>query len=392
MIKAVSLALFGLVLIVALLSGSKISQIRAMIDNGRSFTEPPTMVSTTNVINDEWENTLSSIGSLEAAEGLVITSTLSGRISKIHFNAGSEVKAGDLLVEQDTSSERAQLRSAKASAALAKTNLKRIEALYAKKVASKSEYDSAKSNYDSAVADADNILSSIEKKSIRAPFAGRLGIRLVNLGQTINAGEPVVSLQATNQMFVNFSLPQQHLSRVQANLPVRVTTDAIPNKQFEGKINAIDSEIDSQTRSITLQAILSNPGNELLPGMFVSIEVVLPEVSQVLLIPITAVQYATFGDSVFVIEPKTEESAKTAQMDEVSAQATLSNSEGALIARQQFVKLGQTRGDFVVVEKGLVLGQEIASIGVFKLRNGASVAINNNVVPEFSLNPAVVDQ
>lgn len=368
--------LFGTV---AGLVAVKAGQIGALISAGENFVEPPSAVSSVDVTTYEWESTLTAIGSLEAAKGLVLTADLSGRITKIHFDAGSTVEAGDLLIEQDTSTERAQLRAANSAAALAKSNFERTEKLFQRKVASKSEYDNASSTYKSALADVDNIRAAIEKKSIRAPFAGRLGIRLVNLGQSIDAGQSVVSLQATDKMFVNFFLPQQDLSKLQTGLEVRLTSDAVPGKTFTGRINAINPEIDTSTRSIEIQAILDNTEKELLPGMFASLEVVLPELTNVLIIPITAVQYATYGDSVFVIEPVEQKEGEEQDTE-------------ALKARQQFVRLGQTRGDYVIVEKGLEAGQTIASTGVFKLRNGAPVFINNTVVPKFSLNPSLQDQ
>ncbi|MGH1486708.1 MAG: efflux RND transporter periplasmic adaptor subunit [Cellvibrionaceae bacterium] len=379
--KSILLGILGLVIVVGLIAAVKGAQIAALIKMGETFSEPPLSISSFEVKSDQWESTLSAIGSLEAAKGLLITADLSGRISKIHFNAGAEVKAGDLLVQQDISTERAQLRSAQAAASLAKSNLDRISELYTKKVASKSELDNAKSSYQSAIADVDNIRATIEKKSIKAPFDGRLGIRLVNLGQTINAGESLVSLQATNQMFVNFFLPQQMLPTIAVGLPVRLTSDAVPEKVFTGKINAIDPEIDTATRSIKLQAIMANPEKELLPGMFASLNVVLPKAQSVLLVPITAIQYATYGDSVFVIE------------DAPSKKEAGENDEPkSLVSRQQFVKLGEQRGDFVTVTKGLEEGQLVASAGVFKLRNNAPVVINNDVVPDFSVNPLVDDK
>ncbi|MFT5419296.1 MAG: membrane fusion protein (multidrug efflux system) [Candidatus Endobugula sp.] len=415
----------GLLLLTVMIAGVKALQIKALIDSGKTMMQPPTTISSADVRAYQWESTLTAIGSLEAAKGLEITADLSGRISKILFNAGAEVSAGDLLVEQEISTEKAQLRSAKSTAALEKNNFERVKQLYSRKVASKSEYDSAENAYQSALADADNIRAAIEKKSIRAPFKGRLGIRLVNLGQSITAGEPVVSLQATDQMFVNFFLPQQNLAKLKAGLVVRISSDAVPDKIFTGKINAINPEIDSATRSVEIQAILANPDGELLSGMFASIVVVLPERSDVLLIPITAVQYATYGDSVFVIEEKSaddksaEEKVATVNSSEdeqppakqLATQETVSTTSSAatvdeisqkienkttpqpsLVARQQFVRLGETRGDFIVVTKGLALGERIVNAGGFKLRSGAPVVINNRVVPEFSLTPVLKDQ
>ncbi len=370
----------GLCIVVGALAYVKYEQISTLINAGENRTLPSITTTSFSVKEASWEQTLSAIGSLEAAKGLVITADISGRISKVLFEAGSEVEAGDLLVQQGTSEERAQLRSNQAAAALAKSTLKRTAELYRKKVASKSELDNAQSTYDSAVADVDNTRATIEKKSIRAPFSGRLGIRLVDLGQFINAGDSVVSLQSIDKMYVNFSLPQQFNAKVSTDLSVRLESDAVPNQQFIGKIKVIDPEIDTATRSVRLQAIIDNPRQELLPGMFATIDVLLPESESVLLIPVTAVQYATFGDSVFVIERALDEETKKP----VEPQK--------LIVRQQFVKLGESRGDFVVVKKGLKQGETVASTGVFKLNNGASVIVNNSVAPNFNIEPSVSDE
>lgn len=396
--KSLLLAIVALILIVGAIAFVKSAQIMALIDMGENATEPPVTVSSYAVTADRWASSLSAIGSLEAAKGLLITADLEGRIAKIHFNAGQEVQAGDLLIEQDISTERAQLRAAQAALNLAKSDLDRIRELFRKQVASKSELDRADSSYRSAAADVDNIRATIEKKSIRAPFAGKLGIRLVNLGQSINAGDAVVSLQATNQMFVNFFLPQQLLSQVSVGLPVTLTSDAVPGESFSGAINAIDPEIDVNTRSIKLQGILTNDEQKLLPGMFASIDVLLPGEKPVLMIPITAVQYATFGDSVFIIEEANDSEPDVKnETENETVQATapeIADSENAstpLRVRQQFVKLGETRGDFVAVDKGLEEGQQVVSAGVFKLRKGAPVVINNDVAPEYKLEPDVDD-
>ena len=407
--KSVILTILGLFLVVLALGGAKGLQILALIEAGKNAVQPSVSISSTKVEKYQWESTLTAIGSLEAAKGLEITADLSGRITKILFDAGTEVSAGDLLVEQDTSTEKAQLRSAQSNVALEKNNFDRVKQLYSRKVASKSEYDSSQSAYQTALADADNIRASIEKKSIRAPFNGRLGIRLVNLGQSIDAGQPVVSLQSTDLMFVNLFLPQQNLPALKKELVVRLRSDAVPGKTFEGKINAINPEIDSETRSVEIQALLENPENQLLSGMFTNIEVVLPELDDVLIIPVTAVNHATYGDSVFVVEEKeagdavidapikdtvVEESTTDLNDTTDNAQPEKQNvdTKAPLVVRQQFVRLGKRRGDYVVVTKGLSAGEEVASAGVFKLRNGAPVIINNDVVPELSLYPVVEDQ
>jgi len=378
--KTFFLVIFGLSLVISALAYVKYEQISTLIDSGKSFTPPATTTTSFNVKKTSWEQTLSSIGSLEAIKGLIITADISGRISNVSFEAGSEVEAGDILIQQDTSEEQAKLRSNQAAAALAKSTLERMLKLYDQRVASKSELDNSKSTYDSAVATVDNTKAAIEKKSIRAPFAGRLGIRLVNLGQFINTGDSVVSLQAIDKMYVNFSLPQQFNSNVAVGLSIRLESDAVPGKQFLGSINAIDPEIEMSTRSVRLQAVIDNPNKELLPGMFATIDVLLSNDKTVLYVPVTAVQYATFGDSVFVIEP-----VKDSETDQVVEPEQL-------VVRQQFVKLGESRGDFVAIEKGLAETDTVASTGVFKLSNGGSVVINNSVVPDFSIDPTVRDE
>jgi membrane fusion protein (multidrug efflux system) len=378
--KTFFLVIFGLSLVISALAYVKYEQISTLIDSGKSFTPPATTTTSFDVKKTSWEQTLSSIGSLESIKGLIITADISGRISNVSFEAGSEVEAGDILIQQDTSEEQAKLRSNQAAAALAKSTLERMLKLYDQRVASKSELDNSKSTYDSAVATVDNTKAAIEKKSIRAPFAGRLGIRLVNLGQFINTGDSVVSLQAIDKMYVNFSLPQQFNSNVAVGLSIRLESDAVPGKQFLGSINAIDPEIEMSTRSVRLQAVIDNPNKELLPGMFATIDVLLSNDKTVLYVPVTAVQYATFGDSVFVIEP-----VKDSETDQVVEPEQL-------VVRQQFVKLGESRGDFVAIEKGLAETDTVASTGVFKLSNGGSVVINNSVVPDFSIDPNVRDE
>lgn len=406
--KSIILTVLGLFIVVSVIAGIKALQIGALIQMGENSVEPAVTVSSVNVKPYSWESTLTAIGSLEAAKGLEVTADLSGRITKIVFDAGTEVSAGDLLVEQDTSTEKAQLRAAKSDVALSKNNFDRVKQLYERKVASKSEYDNAESAYQSALASADNIRAAIEKKSIRAPFSGRLGIRLVNLGQSINAGEPVVSLQSTDLMFVNFFLPQQNLPLLKKGLTVRLQSDAVPNAVFEGTINAINPEIDSDTRSVGIQALLANPENQLLSGMFTTIDVVMPEREDVLIIPVTSIKYATYGASVFVIEPKstsldtddaTDASSDNSAQDQLAQNSSDQDNnvqgepaEDVFVVRQQFVRLGQTRGDYVVVKKGLSVGQTIVSAGVFKLRNGSPVIVNNDIVPSFSLTPSLDDQ
>lgn len=375
MFRKLIITVVGLFLVVGGIAGVKAKQIGDLIKMGESMQMPPQFVSSFEVKESNWESTISAVGSLEAAKGVEITADLPGRVDKIFFEAGAMVEAGDLLLQQDVSSERAQLRASQAQVALAKNNLDRAEELWGKRVISKADYDTAIAQYDSAVAESENVQTNIEKKSIYAPFSGKLGIRRVNLGQDINDGQPIVSLQASDLMFVNFLLPQQEIASLKVNLPVRVSTDAAPDKIFDGLITAISPEIDQATRSIRVQATLENKSGELLPGMFTSIEVVLDAERVVKAVPITAIAYATFGDSVYVIEEKRDE-----------------NNQSRFYANQQFVQLGEMKGDFVQILNGLELGQVIADAGLVKLSNGIEVAVNNDIKPEFSEDPKPADK
>lgn len=369
--KRLLFSLLGLITLVAILGGVKALQIGKMIEQGKKFVPPPETVTTAAARSESWESVLTAVGSLDAVQGVTVSAELPGKIVRIAFEAGATVGRGDLLLQQDTSTEQAQLPGAEAAVALTKANLRRAGELLAQKVISQSEYDSAEANFRVAVAAADNIRATIGKKTIRAPFSGRLGIRLVDLGQVLKEGDAIVSLQALDPIFVNFQLPQQQLSRLRTGLPVRVTTDALPGQVIEGTISAINPEVDSATRNIRVQATVAN-GRELLrPGMYANVAVVLPGREQVLVIPSTAVLYAPYSDSVFVIEERKDEK---------------SGQEGRFL-RQQVVRLGEKRGDFVAVTSGLKEGDSVASTGVFKLRNGQAVVVDNTLAPQFQLAP-----
>jgi len=368
--KKIFLILIGLVLLIAVLSGIKALQIDKMIEASSQFVQPPEPVTTAKVISVSWENVLPSIGSLTAVQGVTIATELPGKVVEIVFTPGSRVKKGDLLLRQDTSSEEAQLPGAEASLTLSSRNLSRAKSLIAEEMISQSQLDTAQANFQQAQAAVDNLRSQIAKKTVRAPFSGRLGIRQINLGQSLREGDAIVSLQTLSPIYVDFQLPQQYLNQVRQDLPVRVTADGLPDQQSTGKITAINPQVNAATRSIGVQATLQNAEELLRPGMFVSVEVVLPKLQTVLSIPTTAVLYAPFGDSVFIIEEKQTEDGKK-----------------YLALRQQFIRLGEKRGDFVSVLSGLSAGESVVSTGVFKLRNGQTVVVDNSLTPEFKLNP-----
>jgi membrane fusion protein (multidrug efflux system) len=373
--KRIILTIAGLIVLIGLLGGIKGLQIGRMAAQGDQFAPPPEMVTTSVVQEASWESVLTSVGSLEAVQGVTVTAELTGKVVQLAFNPGTVVRAGDLLVKQDTSSEEAQLRATEATVALARLNLERLTKLLADNSISQSQYDNAEAQYKQASAQADSIRAIIAKKTIRAPFAGRLGIRLVNLGEVLKEGQPIVSLQSLDPIYVNFLLPQQQLAQIQRGLAVRVTTDALAGQAIEGKVTAINPEVDAATRNIRIQATIANPEERLRPGMFVNVAVVLPAREKVLAIPATAVLYAPYSDSVFVVEEKKNEKA----------------GQPLQVVRQQFARLGEKRGDFISVLSGLKEGEVVVSTGVFKLRNGQAVIVDNSLAPEFKLTPKPED-
>jgi len=371
--KKILFAIIGVVVLAVILGGIKGLQINRMIAQQR---QAMTETVTTAVAHTEaWESLLTSVASLVAVQGVMVSAEMAGKVVHIAFEPGTMVKAGDLLVQQDTAAENAQLRSAEATVVLTKLSLERSRKLLSQKTSSQSEYDNADAQYKQAVAQADNIRAVIAKKTIRAPFAGVLGIRLVNLGQILSAGDAIVSLQALDPIFVNFSLPQQQLSRIQPGLTVRVKTDALPGEMIEGKITAINPQVESSTRNIMVQATVANTQHRLRPGMFVNATVLLPEQDTVLVIPGTAVLSAPYSDSVFIVENDANDKSSTP----------------AKIVRQQFVRLGERRGDFIAVITGVKQGEIVVSTGVFKLRNGQAVAVDNTLAPEFKIAPTPKD-
>jgi membrane fusion protein (multidrug efflux system) len=371
MTKRIIYTIIGLIVVSGVLGGIKALQIHEMILHGEQSVAPPLPVNTAVVQRQSWQTLLTSVGSLEAVQGVMVTAELTGKVVQIGFEPGTMVRAGDLLVQQDISSEKAQLRGAEASLELARVNLERMRKLLADEAIAQSQYDNAAAQFKEAKAQVDNIQAIIAKKTIRAPFAGRLGIRLVNLGQTLNEGDGIVSLQSLNPIFVNFFLPQQELAPIRLGLKVQLTTDVLPGEIVEGKITAINSQVDPSTRNIGVQATVANSQEHLRPGMFVKVAVVLPVQDKVLAIPSTAVLYAPYGDSVFVVEEEKSEK----------------NGKDGKIVRQQFVRLGEKRGDFVSVVSGLKEGETVVSTGAFKLRNGQAVVVDNTLAPEFQLTP-----
>lgn len=369
--KRIFLAVLALIALIGVLAGIKFLQIRRMIDAGAQFVPPAETVTTAEVRAESWESLLTAVGSLTAVQGVTVAAEMPGKVEHIAFAPGARVQKGDLLLRLDTSTEEAQLPGAEATVTLTKANMQRARELLSQKIISPAEFDSAEANYRVAVAAVESIRAAIGKKTLRAPFSGQLGIRQVNLGQILKEGDPVVSLQTLDPIFVDFLLPQQQLAEARTGLPVRLTADALPGQQIDGIVTTINPEIDAATRNIRLQATVANPSGQLRPGMFVNVAVVLPRQREVLVIPATAVLYAPYSDSVFVVEkqPAAEGGTPGKQL------------------RQQFVRLGEKQGDFVAVISGLKEGETIVTTGVFKLRNGQAVIVDNSLSPEFKLAP-----
>lgn len=373
--KPIFIAASIVILVIGLLGGIKFVQIKSMIAYGNQFVPPPVTVTVATATKDTWESQLTAVGSLEAVQGVMVTAELPGKIVKIAFEPGSKVKAGDLLIQQDITSERAQLRAAKTNVDLTRLNLERAKQLLTDKVIPQSQFDTAQAEFEQAVARRDDIRATIAKKTIRAPFAGRLGIRLVSLGQVLNEGQDIVSLQTLDPIFANFLLPQQHLAKVREGMIVRVNTDVLSGEAIEGRITAINSEVDAATRNIRIQATVANPDERLRPGMYADVTIVLPSKLNVLTIPATSVLYAPYSNSVFVVEQNNGNEGQPQQQ----------------ILRQQFVSLGEQRGDFVAVLSGLKENDAVVSTGVFKMRNGLAVVVDNALAPEFKLEPQPED-
>ena len=371
--KAIVIAIALLLAIGVFVVGIKFLQIGKMMST--PHTMPTTTVTSASVKQEDWAPRLTAVGSVSAVQGAVVSAELAGVVSEINFDNGGEAKKGEVLMKLDASQEEALLRSAEAEAQLARTDLERSRDLAMKKVVSGAELDSAQSKFRRMNAVVDQMRSSIAKKTVTAPFDGQLGIRQVNIGQMINAGQQVVGLTALDPVYVDFALPDQYLSKLSKDLEVTVRSDAFPGRLFKGKLTAINSMVDPVTRNVPLQATLENPDHALHPGMFAKVEVALAETKKTIVIPGSAVSYAPYGDSVFVIEKQKD--PKTGKESEM--------------LRQQFARIGEARGDFVAVTQGLKAGQTVVSTGVFKLRNGMAVTVNNDLAPKPELNPKPPD-
>jgi membrane fusion protein, multidrug efflux system len=371
-IRAVFIAILLLVAIVGTLAYFKVTQIMGLMAMAKAgmFKQPPTAVTTTVASQSEWQPTLDTIGSVAAINGVTVSTDLAGIVDKIAFTSGTVVKAGDLLVHLNTDQEQAQLEQAQAQLTLAQLTLNRDRDLLAKRTISQQDYDTAQATYGQDQATVDQYKALIARKTLRAPFDGTVGIRQVNLGQYLNTGDAVVTLQSFDPIYVNFTLPQQDLSKLACGQDVDVRLDAYGDRVFTGKITAINSLVDQATRNVQVQATLPNGEQKLRPGMFAKVSVILPEREKVIALPVSSVHYAPYGDSVFLVTDEKDENGKPIKS-----------------VKEQFVKLGTARGDLVSVTSGVKLGDQVVTSGVFRLRSGAPILINNKVQPDSEASP-----
>jgi membrane fusion protein (multidrug efflux system) len=342
----------------------KFRQIQTAIGQAASFQPPPEAVTTIVAQQEHWPATLSAIGTMAAVQGVTVSADLPGIVERIGFESGNAVHEGEVLALLDTRQEQAQLAAVEAQRDLARVNFERMQGLLNERVVSQSEFDRAIAEQRQTEARVGEIRAGIARKTIRAPFSGILGIRQVNLGQYLSGGDAVVLLQSLNPIYVNFGVPQQVAGQVRVGRNVRLTTDDLEGAEFGGRVTAVNSSVDEATRNVQVQATLANPGGKLRPGMFVQTEVLLGGSSAVVSLPGSAINYAPYGDSVFVVTDLKDQNGQTYKG-----------------VRQQFVKLGGARGDQIAVVSGIKAGDEVVTSGVFKLRNGAAVQINNKVQP-----------
>jgi len=374
MAKRMVLMLVVMLVLVSSLGFVKFKQIQSAVEAASHFQMPPAAVTSIVAHQEQWPATMGVIGTMEAVHGVTVSADLPGTVAKIHFESGQYVKAGDVLVELDTRQERAQIDALEAQRDLAKVNFARMQKLVDAGVISRSEYDTATAQQKQTEANVAETRATIDRKTIRAPFSGILGIRKVNLGQYLAAGNAIVPLQSLDPIYVDFGVPQQDGTQVKVGNTLHVSSEVLGGQKFAARVTALDSVVDQTTRNVQVQATLPNPKGRLKPGMFVQVELGFGKPRQVITLPASAISYAPYGDSVYVIADMKDPKGNTYRG-----------------VRQQFVKIDGSRGDQVAVVSGVNPGDEVVTSGVFKLRNGAAVKVNNTVQPENNPAPNPAD-
>jgi membrane fusion protein (multidrug efflux system) len=373
MIKRILLTLVVAVVGVGALGFAKYEQIQAAV-KASTFTPPPTAVTTIVAKQEQWPSSLKAVGTTVAVQGVIVSADLPGIVERIGFDSGREVRVGEVLVELDTRQEKAQLAAAEAQRDLAVLNYDRIKSMVEQGAVTRADFDSAAAEKSSTEAKVGEIRATIARKTIRAPFTGVLGLRQVNLGQYLSAGNPVVPLQSLDPIYVNFGVPQEIAFQVKVGQRVQVTASDAAKLTFEARVTAIDSVVDESTRNIRVQATLSNPKGKLRPGMFVDAELQTGNAQSAISLPASAISYAPYGNSVFIVSQMKDPTGKTYRG-----------------VRQQFVKVERSRGDQVAIISGINPGDEVVTSGTFKLRNGAAVNVENKVQPHNNSAPKPED-
>jgi membrane fusion protein, multidrug efflux system len=389
MTKRMLIMIGGIVVLVLILAGGFALHIKKLI---ASAPKPgPQTVTATKVGSQDWQPTLAAVGSVVPVRGVDVTTEIAGLVREIHFKSGQDVKKGDVLVELNADADKAQLAALEAAADLSATVLKRDKAQFEAQAIAQAQVDADSADLKSKRALAAQQQAVIDKKTIRAPFSGRLGITTVNPGQYLNPGDKIVTLQTIDPVYVDFNLPQKSVGELQVGQLVNVASDGFPGVTFPGKISAISPKVDTATRNVVVEATLANPKRQLLPGMFANAAVEVGDKKHYLTLPQTAITYNPYGSTVFVVMTGDEAAASAranAAASGGSAPAPAQAASGSgLVVQQAFVITGETRGDQVAILKGLKEGQQVVTSGQVKLKNGTPVVIDNSVLPANSPNP-----
>ena len=372
--KQILLALLGVGCFIAAMGVTKFFQISRAIAQNASFAPPPEAVTSTVAAEQTWKKTLNAIGTISPFQGVTISAEESGKVAKVNFESGQQVKQGDPLIELDSSVEEANLASAVAKLDLARRNFTRAQTLRPQNVISDDALDTSRSQFAQAEADVQSMRAVIGRRKITAPFTGRTGIRMVNVGQYVEKGNAMIPLYALDPIYLDFSVPQQVLSRIGVGQDVDFTVDAFGDTKFTGKVSAINPQVDVNTRNVEVRATVTNTDEKLHPGMFAKVSLSLPEQNTFIVLPSTSISYAPYGDTVYVIESMKDPKGKEYRG-----------------VRQQIVRIGERRGDLVSILSGLKPGDEIVTSGVFKLRPGSAVSVNNSFKPGDSTTPTPAD-
>jgi membrane fusion protein (multidrug efflux system) len=375
------LTFVALLVVVGALAAIKAAQIATLVAHGHKAQEqgpPPEVVGTAIGKDEVWDLTLSDVGSVATPKGATLSNEIAGVVTRTHFESGDRVSAGATLVELDTNVEREQLAAALSRLELASTTMGRTAVLARTGAIPRSQVDADQAQLETSTKDVAGLRATIARKNVRAPFAGTVGVRNVNVGQFLEVGTPITVIDASRFSYVDFTAPQEQLAKIAVGMPVRIQPPGDAGAPLGGTIQAVDPAVDPATRAAKVRAIIEAPKSSLRPGMFVDVKVVLPEQQRIVVVPSTALVHASYGDSIFVVEEK--------PANEPGIRTTPSGAK-VMVARQQFVKTGESRGDFTAIPEGLAPGQEVVTAGAFKLRNGAPIVVDNRVQPKAELDP-----